>query len=95
MRLCFTKEDEEIVVYLMDGDNRIDFQYSEMIMRMYVDKQVLDPIIDGDFSENERKSIVALNDEFKKLVINKKEEPGLAEVIENDSLGNNGELSTK
>ena len=79
----------------MDGDNRIDFQYSEMIMKMYVDKQVLDPIIEGDFSENERKSIEALNDEFKKLVINKKEEPGLAEVIENDSLGNNGELSTK
>lgn len=95
MRLCFTREGEEIAVYLMDGDSRINFQYSEMIMRMYVDKQVLDPIIEGDFSENERKSISALNDELKELLITKKEESGFIEANENVSVENNDELSTK
>ena len=70
MQMIFTKnQDGEIDVAIKDGEQNIAFSYPEMILRLYKDKSLISPEIEGNFSDEEIQSINELTDELRTAII--------------------------
>ena len=61
MKLKFTKKDTTVNVEFIEEDNSTyEFSYIEMVKRLFEDRIAEKPEIEGDFSEEERNSIMSL-----------------------------------
>lgn len=68
MKLVYKKDENNIAVFFKEADSTSPFSYSEMIKKMYNEKEIDAPEIVGDFSERERKSIQEINDRLCELI---------------------------
>jgi len=68
MKLVFRKNDQEevSVVQSFDGDER-NFVYTDMIKVLLADGGLEEPVVDGDFTEEEKRSINNMVREINKV----------------------------
>lgn len=58
MKLKFTRKDNNSgVSILIEGSEELEFNYIEMVKQIYIDGKIEPAIIEGDFSDGEKKSI--------------------------------------
>lgn len=58
MKLKFSrKDDNSSVSILVEGSEELEFNYIEMVKRIYLDRKIEPAVIEGDFSVDEKKSI--------------------------------------
>lgn len=70
MKLKFDKSNEIISVFFLDDqDTQSEFSYLKMIDMLYKKREIDSPIIEGNFSEEERKSIEELVTELKNVIM--------------------------
>jgi len=68
MKLVFRKNDQEEITVLqsLDGDER-NFIYTDMIKVLLEDGELEAPVVDGDFTEEEMRSINNMVNEINKV----------------------------
>lgn len=68
MKLVFRKNDQEeiTVIQLFDGDERT-FTYTDMIKVLLEDGELEAPVVEGDFTEEESRSINNMVNEINKV----------------------------
>ena len=68
MKLVFRKNDQEEITVLQsfDGDER-NFVYTDMIKALLEDGELEAPIVEGDFTEEEKRSINNMVSEINKV----------------------------
>lgn len=68
MQLMFSKNDDgEISVQFKESDSFEEFTYSKMVKKIYDEKIIEQPEIQGGFTEKEKKSINEMIDGFRKV----------------------------
>lgn len=71
MKWIFRKDNEECIVKVKsDEGQEYDFSYIEMIKELYENKKLEDVEFEGEFSENEKKSVDELVSAINEHVIN-------------------------
>lgn len=70
MTLALTKHpDGNITISFKNGTAYEEFSYSQMIIRLYADRQIDEPEMIGDFTDDERYSINELIKEMRSAVM--------------------------
>jgi hypothetical protein len=69
MKLVFRKNDQEevSVIQSFDGDKR-NFVYTDMIKVLLADGGLEEPVVEGDFTEEEKRSINNMVSEINKVI---------------------------
>lgn len=81
MKLVFNKdENDSITVQFQDDSGTQTFSYSEMVKKIYNDRVIEDPVINGNFTDIERNSI----NELIRLLRESSEIDGEMENVDND-----------
>lgn len=61
MQLAFEKKDDDKVeVFFKEDNQKVAFDYGELVLKLYNDKRMEPPEICGDFTEVEKQSIEQL-----------------------------------
>ncbi|MGB4627415.1 MAG: hypothetical protein WBI36_06385 [Erysipelotrichaceae bacterium] len=91
MRLKFYKDKEEnCVKILTSNDQKLDFDYIEMIKQIYFDRGIEEAEIDDQYLDEEKESINSLVNEISKSVESLINSQNLDEDEDNTSENQNG-----
>lgn len=68
MRINFTKTEEDIEVCFIDeSEKKTEFKYHLLVKDLFVNKKLEEPLLEGEFTQEEKDSIKKLIEEINKI----------------------------
>lgn len=66
MKIGFKKENDEMQVFFIEGEQEIEFKYDVLLKELYENKKIEMDSLQGDFTEKEKDDIKSLIDDINK-----------------------------